>query len=392
MRRFAMLAVLLVLLLGAVACSTTGEVTAADTEGTPSAPDADESATSGASEAGTAEPAEDTTQRTAAATDLLTGAGPTGSHWPGNTPPYATSATTTVASLEELDETLARASSGDVIEVSPQVLDQPLEITSGDLAWEENVLVRPPLGERQSVVIDGELRLSAPHVTIAGLQVDGLIRGTASAERSNFARIVFGRDGSALLDGAERFGFYELVAPDYGVGGDRMQIRGTADGDAIDTVLAGVWLKGKFREIGADDHSDTVQLFAIDGGKVAGLRVEDSVLWTSADKSLQVSAGDTERLRIRNSFFNECSTNPVQPPNGAECPGYHAITGGGDAPSIRNSVVVGSIAVPPELPFAEVRNVAIQTLPPSEQAIGNRVTADLMMQPPPLPDLDEIWE
>lgn len=313
--------------------------------------------------------------------------GPDGTHWPSSTPAYTTPASTTISSLGELNAALATARSGDVIEVAPHRWSQPLTVDEGDASWGRNVLVRPPLGRRQSVVVDAEIELDAPHVTLAGFKLNDTWRARSNADRSAYARIVVAGGAAGYIDDTTDFGLYEIVAPSYGVGSDRMQIRASEENRG--TVLSGSWLKGKFRKIGAADHSDTLQTFGHSGGEINGLTIKDTVLWTSADKTFQ--GADIFDLTVRNSYFGECSTNPEQPMAGTECPGYHAIRDGGRGTEMYDVVVSGSIAN--DHPYDVLVNTKAASLgAPAVTSSGNDIRDGFEQAPPPLPDLDTIWD
>lgn len=315
--------------------------------------------------------------------------GPDGTHWPTHTPEYTTPATTRIASLGALNNALAEAQSGDVIEVASHVWSGNYAISSGNSSWAENVLVRAPLGKRQSVVVQGELALDAPHVTVAGFKLEHTWRARSRAHRSAYARMVVGRDVGGLLDNTRDFGLYEIVANHFGTRGDRMQIRGTNGGTNSNTTVAGSWLKGKFRRTGAQDHGDTIQTFGLGGGQVVGVTIVDSVLWASADKAL--ATGSTRNISVRNSYFGECSTTPERPGAGLECPGYHAVNASSRGVNLDGAVVSGSIAT--RVAYESMHNSKAQKIQVSPiDASNNLIDPSFRQDPPPLANLDQIWD
>lgn len=315
--------------------------------------------------------------------------GPDGTHWPSHTPRYTAPATTRIETLGDLNDALSEAQSGDIIEISPHTWHEDLTISAGNRKWAKNVLVRPRLGRRQSVTVEGQIVHDAPHVTIAGFQLNDTWRAKSDAERSAYARIVVGANVAGAIWDTRDFGIYEMVAPDYGFSGDRIQIKAHGDSSNVNTTISGVWLKGKFRRIGAGDHADTVQTFSLGSGAVVGMKLVDSVLWTSADKTLQ--GGDLRDLVVRNTYLGECSTNPEEPPSGLECPGHHAIRDSGVGVEMYDVIVSGSIAN--DVAYEAMHGTKAQKIDiPSANARGNTIDATFVQNPPKLANLDSIWD
>lgn len=317
------------------------------------------------------------------------GFGPDGTHWPSNTPAYDTPATTTITSLSQLNSALASASSGDVIEVAPQTYSSALSITDGKSSWAKNVLVRPQLGKRQSVVMNAEIAINSPNVTVAGLKVNSIFRGNRGANRSNFARIVMGANTAGYITDTVGFGLYEIVAPDYGVGGDRLQVRSTSSSyPTKNTVVAGCWLAGKWRYVGGTDHNDTYQQFGNSGGTVNDTLLIDNVFLASGDKAIQT--GNTYNFILRNNYIQEPSASSASIPSGQEKYGYHAITGGGYNPESYDNIVAGSVSS--TVPWDVVHNTKAQSWSTIIDSKSNTFSAGYNPTPPALANLGTIWD
>lgn len=311
--------------------------------------------------------------------------GPDGAHWPEHTPAYTTAATTFVSSLSDLQAAIDAASSGDVIEVSAHT-HAGLTVSGGSTGWANNVLVRPPIGQRQSVIVDGRLNITGDHITIAGFKVNEDIRGTG-ATRSAFARTVLTTFGySYVITDTTDFGLYEIVRPDYGVGGDAGQIKASTTQN-VRTVMSGCWIKGQWRFTGDADHNDTLQTIST----VTDLLIEDTVLWTSGDKSIQTDGG-LSGLVMDNVFANEPDTATEQPPEGQEKYGSHVITSGGYNATARGCVIVGSVSNTDTNPWDEVSNTRYTSWGPITSASGNSIESGTFAEPDPLADLDTIWD
>lgn len=356
--------------------------------------------------------------------------GPSGLNWPGHTPAYDTPATTKIDKLTELNKALAEADAGDVIEVAPQTYTGggDLVINKGDDGWEKNVLVRPPLGQRQSVVVDVDGRaliLDAPHVTVAGFQARE-INIAERGDRAAFARIVMTDDSfikaSARGDVGddhvlEDAGFYEIVAPEVrtDTGEDRMNISayGTGEagevGEVVGLTLAGLWLEGSYRAHGSDAHTDTLQTFGAAGSPPPrDLTVLNSVLFASTNAAWQAGDGGVAGTwTIRNSLMVNCQNDDAgKVPDGYDCGGTNTFNTALDIDPkakviIRDSHLYGNVRHP-ALPLV-LEDVCADNLAegaesgPVQDKGGNvlgeqAVAAKCAHVDPKLPDLDAIWE
>ncbi len=355
--------------------------------------------------------------------------GPSGLNWPDHTPAYDTPATKKIDKLSELNQALADATAGDVIEVAPQTWSGgDLVVSKGDDGWARNVLVRPPLGQRQSVVVvvdDRALVLDAPHVTVAGFQARE-INIAERGDRSAFARIVM-TDNSFIKASArgdvgddhvlEDAGFYEIVAPEVrtDVGEDRMNIStyGTGEGGEVGEVVgltvAGLWLEGSYRAHGSDAHTDTLQTFGAAGSPPPrDLTVLNSVLFASTNAAWQAGDGGVVGTwTIRNSLMVNCQNDDAgKVPDGYDCGGTNTFNTALDVDPdakvvIRDTRMYGNVRHP-ELPFV-LQDVCADNLAggaesgPVEDKGGNTlgeqaVAAKCAHVDPKLPDLDAIWE
>lgn len=365
---------------------TAAASTGAPTTGTPSD---DTSTTSGATGSDSGEPTGGDPATTGESPLCDAPQGPNGLHWPPNTPPYITPATTKIDSLSGLNAALAAAAAGDVIEVAPHVFTDSLEITAGNPEWAQNVLVRPPLGQRQSVVIQGALDLVSPNVTIAGLQIDSVVSMRDGGDHCFLARSVLGPDGLLLANNTFDSGWYELVATEPKSGGDRSQIKAGKDKQSAGFRVEGVWLKGAYRIIDSADHSDTLQITGVTGGVVHDVTLADSVLWPSANAALLIGAADG--TVVRNTWLAACGVEYVTDVlPGHECGGHHAMQGG-IANEVYAAIVLGTLNG--SQPYAVVHDTQCQKIAePPLDAKNNTVDPNLNVPPPPLCDLDMIWD
>ncbi len=350
-------------------------------------------ATTGTAPTSTGEPTTDasstTSETTGASPRCDAQQGPNGLHWPPETPAYTTAATTTIDSLAALNDALKAASAGDVIEVAPHIFDDSLDITAGNPDWAHNVLVRPPVGQRQSVVVKGALNLLSPNITVAGLQVDGVVAMRDGGDHCFLARSVLGPDGLLLANNTFGSGWYELVATAPKSGGDRSQIKAGKDKQSDGFRVEGVWLKGAYRIIDSADHSDTLQITGVTGGIVHNVTLTDSVLWPSANAALLIGAADG--TVVRNTWLAACGVSyvtDVMP--GHECGGYHAMQGG-IANEVYDGIVLGTLNG--SEPYAVVHDTKCKKIAETPlDAKNNTVDPALDVPPPPLCDLDLIWD
>ncbi|MCB1150672.1 hypothetical protein KDK88_03955 [bacterium] len=314
-------------------------------------------------------------------------AGPDGTHWPPGTPAYTTPATVTINSLAELNAALKSASAGDVIEVAPSTLSSQLEVTGGSASWKQNVLIRPPLGQRGSVKIAAELRIISPNVTFAGLSINSFVSLRAGGDHAFLARCELSANGGLIANDTHDSGFYELVATQPKTGGDRAQVKGSNGNTTTGFTLSGVWLKGAYRPVGSADHSDTLQLVGVSGGSVKSVTIEDSVLWPSSNAALQNAADGTI---MKSSWFASCGGFSSDVPSGNECGGFHAMNGGTNN-EVYGCVVNGTLNGGD--PYAVVNDTKLRKFaqPPLSQS-NNVVDPNLKEPAPELCDLDAIWD
>jgi len=318
--------------------------------------------------------------------------GPDGSHVPPHTPAYETPATHVAATWEEVNNLLGQCRGGEVIEVaqSDSRGEKTIVLTGGNEAWEKNVLIRPPLGQRAANRTRG-VEINSPNLTVAGFNLNhasmyskyGNHRGNASgigARRAFFWMCVLERQGMLLANGCPDSGWYEVVAPRRGVGSDRSQIKAYGDVLPDNFTIAGCWLEGKDRTNGKD-HSDTLQTLASDDNPIRGLKMIDTVFFRSANCAGQLThlAGP----RIENCWFG-----PVEVKSKV-CGSFYATLGACLDAVIRDSDWNGSFrqnANP-----KEIRNSSFQKLAqPGEVSENNQIGPELRPQPP-VPDLDKIW-
>lgn len=338
-----------------------------------------------------------------ASTPEIDSRGPDGTHWPSHTPAYITPANIFISSLSELNSALSSAQSGDVIEVAPHTFSATgvTYITNGSSSWAQNVLVRPPIGQRQSVIVDSELILNAPHVTLAGFQISAATGIYGRGDRSAFARMVVETNfmkfrNSDTGDSLEDAGIYEIVSTTPKAGdGDRMNISAVDGGKTSRFTISGIWMVGAYRQIGSASHSDTLQVFTTTGQGIEDLTIEDSVFFPSSNVSLMLD-NLLGSFTIRNSWVGECETSAVSVPDGYECGGYHAITCGNSNPCssdstyIIDSEVYGSIYS--DSAGISMNNSRALSVSGPVVGTGNTIDSGLVISLPTLPNLDDIWE
>jgi hypothetical protein len=354
--------------------------------------DAGQPAPDAASESG------DAGQPVADAGSVVDTFGPAG-RWPSHTPAYDTAADVVTSSLNELQSEIDSASSGTVIEHQGH-LDSS-RLTGGSTQWSDNVLVRPPLGQRAEYEVRGRFFLQADRVTMAGFANAGNMR-IQSCNRCGWAWIEnIGAGPSAIVtaqdeDAVEPF-IYEWVSTEVGIGGDRMQFK-SSGARLVRPQFIGLYLTGKTREVGAGDHNDTMQTFQLNGGSTEDALISHSVLFSSGDKALQ---GDGTSILYDHVLVYEPNPSGMWAPwpsgtDGAY--GYHAITGGLSNSEIRGgSIIVGSFGST----LDTMRNSTIYSS--SDDPLGNvenaiDVTVEMgNPEPPKLPSemthehLDSLW-
>lgn len=281
--------------------------------------------------------------------------GPSG-QWPTFTPAYSTPATvTTNGSTGDLQAKLNAATSGTVIQHAGDIAN--VTLTGGSTSWAQNVLIRPPIGQRANFTLGSTANLQASHVTIAGYRLGGNVR-VRNADRAGIAWLEV-RPGSSLFvdatsrDSAGLF-VYEMAyigTESYVSTGDFFQFRPVGN-DLISPVFLGLYLAGP-TSTGRDSlpasskpHNDTIQTFASGGGKVRGALLRDSVIFGAGDKAFQGDISN-ENFVIENCTLYEPSQGQawLPFPSGSDgAYGFHVLTGGMSVGGhIKDCDVVGSI-------------------------------------------------
>lgn len=331
--------------------------------------------------------------------------GPDGTHWPADTPAYTTPARVKISRLDELDRALATANSGDVIEVEPHTYALTSDTTiasGGDALWAQNVLVRPPIGQRQSVVIEDDgaghsAFFNTNRVTYAGFLFNAFQIRTVGPERLHLARYVWGPETYAVYWGGTDCGWYEVVAPEYGVGSDRAQLKTEGVSDLLRHHIKGCYLAGQFREIGSDAHGDTIQFLQDSKYRVIDPVWEDSVLLTSSDKVLQGVSG-YQKLIIRNCYLNSGMMSDSIVPDGYELKQHASTTTGVGTPGTAEAYDTdfnGSLYSKDVWGKLVRCRVAVENSVTIDELVDSQLgTGDIMPDPVPPTDayLDSIWE
>ena len=332
--------------------------------------------------------------------------GPSG-RWPANTPAYDTPADVTLSSLEELPSALAQASSGDVIEIEPTRLSTDMRwgtpVTGGSLDWEQNVLVRPKLGQRGSVIIaDHQFSVQTKGVTFAGLRVERSVR-LDGAERTNLVWTELGPNGRTNITGGKDVRLIEPVRAEVGtIGQSAMHtFRAMGNDDLVNVSVEGAWLN---TNVDAKDNLQTLAPTSSGLGDIRGLTIQDSVLFTGWDKMFQMNVGPHDFV-FRNNWADACSTTEVGSSMWAqggrgECTGRPSMLTqtrglGGE---VTHSVVLGTIRhFGEELTVLDsILRRVVDSASPGEFVIDDSNTIDASFDatqypPPSLPDLDSIW-
>lgn len=274
--------------------------------------------------------------------------GPTG-QWPTHTPAYTTAATvTTNGTAADLQAKINAASSGAVIEHPGSIAS--VTLTGGSTGWAQNVLIRPPVGQRADYAMTGNVE--AHHLTVAGYRITGgnvRVRnctrgGLAWMETDSAGQLFVDANGTATTD----VFIYELAfigTTSWTSTGDLMQYRGLG-ATLTRPLFVGFHVLGPTKTTGSGAHNDTIQTFSQDGGKVIDAEFRDSVIFAAGDKAMQGDV-NSEGTLIDNCLIYEPSKGDdwVPWPGGsAGAYGSHAITGGMSiGGTIRDSTIVGSI-------------------------------------------------
>lgn len=238
-------------------------------------------------------------------TGVPAGRGPDGTHWPPNTPAYTTAATVTGVTLAGLAAAINAASSGDVIEMAAGTYTTETFVTAGSSAWAQNVLVRPPLGQRGGVHFTS-LYLTGTKVTLAGITGGGLRMDPGSAD-CYFARCydkydatVPSDNGAYILIQGTRVGCYEVVCRNlrhtWDIG------RGLGPGSA--QVLEGCFFQGSAIPFPTpppdqEPHADAWQ--SIEGTAVSDVTVRDSIFIGGDNAGLTFNTGSVTTLKLFNT-------------------------------------------------------------------------------------------
>ena len=243
--------------------------------------------------------------------------GPTG-RWPDNTPAYDTTATTTITGIADLPAALANANEGDVIEVGASDWDTGSNLTIsnvGNAAWEQRVLVRPPLGQRSSVrIMDRRLWLQdSDNIIFAGFKFAGNGSGWLTrTDRCGMAWMEFDDDGRGGVSGATNTDLYEFVREEMMLRETNLSAihlwRNSGEIPTDGLTAIGWWHAGQFRPEGTSNfNKDTLQTQHINpSGVNKRIDVIDSVIFSSTDKVYQNNNDGfmSEDYRIINCWMN----------------------------------------------------------------------------------------
>lgn len=359
--------------------------------------------------------------------------GPNGTHWPAHTPAYDTPHTHTASTFQQVESIVQSLQSNPdpgtvVIQMAAgyTYTGGTLTLTGGNSEWPQNILVRPPLGQRQSVGIGGQIRNQMHGVTFAGMYLSSLYR-LEKAERSAACRFYLPASGAIYMDGSVDSGMYEIYAPIMGTNqSDRALSRALSNGPSnpggwhnVNCVWEGCWLTGHFIDVhyvplSNKPHQDTLQTLQVtnpaDGVTydVFGLTIRDSILFSASDKAVQ-GHGTMQDLRIENSLvwgaqstWALASVNPdFEPPStgGIDGTGYTylsnnaAWTGLGTGAVIEDSDFVGTVSAGFPATFRRCNIKSMSN--PSQGGVHTLedtvVDSDFNLPYPTEPNLDDIW-
>lgn len=318
--------------------------------------------------------------------------GPSGKHVPPHTPEYGSAAKFVAEDWSRVNALLQQCSGGEVIEVaaSGQTDTRTVVLTGGQESWPRNVLIRPAAGKRgEGAALSVEI--NSPHLTVAGFHLKnatmypkyGVHRGNSQgvgARRSFFWMCTLERGGMLLANGCPDSGWYELVAPQRGVGADRAQIKVFAGIAPDNFTIAGCWLEGKDRTNGLD-HCDTLQVLGTRDKPVTGLRMIDTVFFRSANCCAQMTS-------LTGTLIQNCWFGPLRG-RSAVNGSYYATLGACREAIIKDSDWNGSFrqdAVP-----REVSNSSFHKLEKPGELSQNNVISGALKPQPPMPNLEAIW-
>lgn len=218
--------------------------------------------------------------------------GPSGLWTPPLTPAYSTPATYFASSFAELQTTLGQCSGGEVIEITAALRGSSVEInkvtgSNPSANWTQNVLVRPPIGQRVGC---DPFELHCQHVTMAGFNFDTPgarqitriatvnepVSMTSSGSFSGFWRCVDTYDVSNTTNSVKwgiSAGFQafviECAAPYYHptIKADRFDIYGGTRGGfatgVIEPIIKGCFFSGCKKDVTVDQsqlHVDNLQI------------------------------------------------------------------------------------------------------------------------------------
>lgn len=207
--------------------------------------------------------------------------GPNGQRRPALTPPYATPAARRVGSIVELHQALARAEGGEVIEVTTDLLSREQIVLRPGPNRTENVLLRPPLGQRRRL---SEVRIRQAHLTVAGFDLLGhaYIGDGAFPAEGNFSgywRCTQARSTFLVLSVHDAF-IVECVGFEDDADDDsRVTVYGYQQWSVDRLLIDGCWWGvANFLSPGSPAHVDGIQVEGAAGGGVHNITVRDTVL------------------------------------------------------------------------------------------------------------------
>ncbi|MDQ4089225.1 MAG: hypothetical protein M3163_02815 [Actinomycetota bacterium] len=214
--------------------------------------------------------------------------GPSGQRTPALTPAYATPASRRVTNLVQLDQALFSARGGETIEVDADLVQREQIVFRPGPAREQNVLIRPPLGQRRRL---SEVRIRQDHLTVAGFDLlgaafigDGAYPGEGSF--SGYWRCTQARSALLVLSVQDAF-LVECVGYEDDHDDDsRVTIYGYQRWAVERLLIDGCWWGvANFLVPGSSAHVDGIHVEGAAGGGVRDITIRDSVLAQGAGVS-----------------------------------------------------------------------------------------------------------
>lgn len=290
--------------------------------------------------------------------------GPTGRHWPAQTPRPTDTFDQTVtvpANWDAIATAIRNAPAGKVaILVEPGTLPAGHGANSSDRGVLEDlgsasratrILVMPRDGfgsvKGSGSITQGDTSGYA-FVGVNGVSLVGFDFGEQTVTFRNSQNSAFAWSTFGLLNvvgskgSVDRFQLVEIVAADVDdFEGDRAAFR-TGSGASISNVdIIGSYFAPVYKRSGSDAHSDTLQFSG--SGPISGINIVDSVLFQSSSQILMCE--QLSRLKLSNSLLLADQGAARYVINGGrhQIQYTNALWGGSSRSVAENSIIIGSV-------------------------------------------------